>query len=85
MFAAKLIAVSALASHQIQAVVLESSSIPFWPFPSGDVIVGATRLTLDATFSFVTSSSSETKNQILSEAFARYLDIISLSSNSDLQ
>ena len=84
MFASKLIAVSALAMQQVHAVVLESSSVPFWPYPSGDVIVGTTHLTLDKTFSFVTSASSETTNSILSEAFARYLDIISIGSNSDL-
>ena len=85
MFATKLIAVSALAMQQVHAVVLESSSVPFWPYPSGDAIVGTTQLTLDKTFSFVTSASSETTNSILSEAFARYLDIISIGSNSDLK
>ena len=85
MFASKLIAASALAMQQVHAVVLESSSVPFWPYPSGDAIVGTTQLTLDKTFSFVTSTSSETTNSILSEAFARYLDIISIGSNSDLK
>jgi len=81
MLTAKLIAVSALAMQQVRAVVLESSSVPFWPYPSGDAIVGATRLTLDKTFHFVTSTSSETTNSILSEAFARYLEIISIGSD----
>lgn len=74
MFAAQLIAASALAIQITQALVLETGSVPFWPYPSGDVIVGNTHLLLDKGFTF--STETETTNSILKEAFSRYEEII---------
>ena len=85
MFVAKLIAASAIAMQQVHAVVLESGSVPFWPYPSGEVIVGTTHLRLKESFSFKTEGAIENTNSILKEAFERYLGLIAASSGSDIK
>jgi hypothetical protein len=82
MFTTKLIAVSALALQQATAVNFESQSVPFWPYPSGEVTLGTTKLSLNKYFRFKASTLAEAENSIMRDAFSRYEDLIAANSDS---